>query len=41
MRRMVEERIGIMPDEIGAGHCVALSRPTELAELLASDVGTG
>ena len=37
MRRMVQERIGLMPDEIGAGHCVALSRPTELAELLASE----
>jgi pimeloyl-ACP methyl ester carboxylesterase len=34
MRRVVSERLGITPDEIAAGHCVALSRPTELAGLL-------
>lgn len=34
MRRVVSERLGIVPDEIDAGHCVALSRPRELAELL-------
>lgn len=34
MRRVVAERLGIVPDEIAAGHCVALSRPTELANLL-------
>jgi pimeloyl-ACP methyl ester carboxylesterase len=34
MRRVVSERLGITPDEIAAGHCVALSRPRELAELL-------
>ena len=34
-RRLVPERLGITPDEIVAGHCVALSRPTELADLLA------
>jgi len=31
MRRVVRDRLGIVPDEIDAGHCVALSRPKELA----------
>jgi pimeloyl-ACP methyl ester carboxylesterase len=35
MRKVVAERFGITPDEIAAGHCVALSRPKELAGLLA------
>ena len=42
-RRLVAERLNIVPDEIAAGHCVALSRPKELAELLegyAAEVGT-
>jgi hypothetical protein len=30
----VPERLGITPDEIAAGHCVALSRPKELADML-------
>jgi pimeloyl-ACP methyl ester carboxylesterase len=34
MRRVVAARLGIVPDEIAAGHCVALSRPEELADLL-------
>jgi pimeloyl-ACP methyl ester carboxylesterase len=34
MRRVVAERLGIVADEIAAGHCVALSRPAELADLL-------
>lgn len=34
MRRVVTDRLGITPDELAAGHCVALSRPKELAELL-------
>ena len=34
MRRVVAERLGIVPDEIAAGHCVALSRPRDLASLL-------
>ena len=34
MRRVVSERLGITADEIAAGHCVALSRPRELADLL-------
>jgi pimeloyl-ACP methyl ester carboxylesterase len=35
MRRMVADRLGTAPDEIAAGHCVALSRPKDLAALLA------
>jgi pimeloyl-ACP methyl ester carboxylesterase len=35
-RRLVPERLNIAPDEIAAGHCVALSRPKELADLLES-----
>jgi pimeloyl-ACP methyl ester carboxylesterase len=31
LRRVARERLGIIPDEIDAGHCVALSRPEELA----------
>jgi pimeloyl-ACP methyl ester carboxylesterase len=34
LRRVVKERLGIAPDEIDGGHCVALSRPKELAERL-------
>jgi pimeloyl-ACP methyl ester carboxylesterase/mannose-6-phosphate isomerase-like protein (cupin superfamily) len=34
MRGVVRERLGIVPDEIGTGHCPALARPRELAELL-------
>jgi len=34
MRGVVRERLGITPDEIGGGHCAALSRPGELAERL-------
>lgn len=33
LRRLVTERLGVEPDEIASGHCVALSRPTELADL--------
>jgi hypothetical protein len=36
MRRVVADRLGVVPDEIAAGHAVALSRPRELARLLAS-----
>jgi hypothetical protein len=35
-RRLVAERLDIMPDEIASGHCVALSRPKALADLLES-----
>jgi pimeloyl-ACP methyl ester carboxylesterase len=34
LRRVARERLGITPDEIEGGHCVALSRPRELAERL-------
>lgn len=34
MRRVVRDRLGITPDEIPAGHCVALSQPDTLATLL-------
>lgn len=34
LRRVVRERLGIVPYEIDGGHCVALSRPKELAERL-------
>jgi pimeloyl-ACP methyl ester carboxylesterase len=33
-RRVVKERLGIVPDEMDGGHCVALSRPRELADRL-------
>ena len=34
LRPVVEERLGIVPDEIDSGHCPALSRPAELATRL-------
>jgi len=34
LRRLAFERLGLVPDEIEAGHCVALSRPRELARML-------
>jgi pimeloyl-ACP methyl ester carboxylesterase len=34
LRRVAAERLGITPDEIPGSHCVALSRPKELAEIL-------
>jgi pimeloyl-ACP methyl ester carboxylesterase len=34
MRRVVADRLAITPDEMAAGHCVALSRPRELTNLL-------
>jgi hypothetical protein len=36
IRRIPDERLGITPDEIDAGHCVALSRPSDLADRLES-----
>jgi pimeloyl-ACP methyl ester carboxylesterase len=33
-RRLVPERLGVVPDEIPGGHCVALSRPREVADRL-------
>jgi pimeloyl-ACP methyl ester carboxylesterase len=34
LRRVVASRLGIVADEIASGHCVALSRPNELAAVL-------
>lgn len=34
LRRTVADRLGVVPDEIASGHCVALSRPKELADIL-------
>jgi pimeloyl-ACP methyl ester carboxylesterase len=34
MRRHVRERLGLVPDELDAGHYVTLSRPRELADRL-------
>jgi pimeloyl-ACP methyl ester carboxylesterase len=34
MRKVVADRLAIAPEEIASGHCVALSRPRELANLL-------
>ena len=34
LRRVIGERLGVVPDEIAASHCVALSRPKELADIL-------
>jgi pimeloyl-ACP methyl ester carboxylesterase len=39
MRRVARDRLGIAPDEIDGGHCVALSRPKELAERLDAYLG--
>ncbi len=39
MRQVVADRLGIVPDEIAASHGVALSRPRELASLLAGYAG--
>lgn len=38
-RRLVSERLGIVPDEIPGCHCVALSHPRELADQLESYLG--
>jgi len=34
------ERLGIVPDEIAGGHCVALSRSKEVADMLAGYAAT-
>ena len=36
MRQVAAERLGIVPDEIASGHCVALSHPHHLGNLLDS-----
>jgi pimeloyl-ACP methyl ester carboxylesterase len=40
MRRVVSERLAVTPDEIAASHCVALSRPKQLADMLVSYAAT-
>ena len=35
-RRIVRERLGIVPDEIDGGHYISISRPKELADRLES-----
>jgi pimeloyl-ACP methyl ester carboxylesterase len=40
LRTVVTERLGLTPDEIDSGHCPALSRPHDLADLLESYVAT-
>ena len=39
LRRLAIERLRVVPTEIAASHCVALSRPGELTDLLTADVG--
>ena len=36
--RLAVERLGVVPTQIAASHCVALSRPTELADMLSAGV---
>lgn len=40
-RRLVPDRLGIVPDEIAGSHCVALSRPKELADMLVGYAASG
>lgn len=40
MRKVAAERLGITPDEIEGGHCIALSRPKELAGRLTAYVSS-
>ncbi|WP_028937194.1 alpha/beta hydrolase [Pseudonocardia spinosispora] len=41
LRRVVADRLGIVPDEFDASHCGALSRPVELADLVESYLPVG
>ena len=36
MRRLAQERLGTVADEVPGCHCVALSHPKELSDLLVS-----
>jgi hypothetical protein len=36
LRKVVVKRLGIVPDEIAGSHCVALSHPKQLADILES-----
>jgi pimeloyl-ACP methyl ester carboxylesterase len=40
LRTVIRDRLGITPDEIDSGHCAALSRPQELADLLEGYLAT-
>jgi pimeloyl-ACP methyl ester carboxylesterase len=40
LRRVVADRLALIPDEITSGHCVALSHPAQLADLLIRYVTT-
>ena len=40
LHRVVAERLNVVPDEIAGSHCVALSRPRELAAILAGYVAS-
>lgn len=40
-RWLVPRRLGIVPDEISGSHCVALSRPKDVADILASYTASG
>ena len=35
-RRVVQERLGIVPDEIDGGHYISITHPKELADRLES-----
>ena len=39
-RRVVRERLGIVPDEMGGGHLPALAHPRELADRLLAYAAT-
>jgi hypothetical protein len=39
--RVARERLGIAPDKIDGGHCVALSRPRALADRLVDHLADG
>jgi pimeloyl-ACP methyl ester carboxylesterase len=41
LRQVVQDRLGIVPDEIDGGHMPMLSRPVELVDLLESYVAGG
>ena len=34
MRRVVRDRLGVVPEELASGHCAALAHPRELAALI-------
>jgi pimeloyl-ACP methyl ester carboxylesterase len=34
LRKVTNDRLGITPDEIDAGHCIILAKPRELAQML-------